>query len=68
MNTQNGTYSNVQLELLKLYSTDLSENELAELKGLLGKFYADKSIELADQEWQNKQLTNDKMDDWLNNG
>lgn len=41
--------SNVQLELLKLYSTDLSEDDLKELKSLLARFYAEKSIKLANQ-------------------
>lgn len=58
--------SNVQLELLKLYSTDLSEEDLKELRLILAKFYASKSIELANQVWDEKALTNEDMDKWLN--
>ncbi len=57
--------SNVQLELLKIFSTDLSEPDLLELKALLAKFYAAKSIELANQVWEEKGLTDADMDKWL---
>lgn len=58
--------TNVQLELLKLYATDLSEKDLNELRGLLASFYAKKSIELADQVWEDRDLSNEDMDQWLN--
>ncbi len=58
--------SNVQIELLKIFSTDLSEKDLVELKSLLAKFYAEKSIELANQVWDEKGLTDADMDKWLN--
>ena len=57
--------SNVQLEILKLYSTDMDTNELIELKKQLANFYAQKSIESADKIWREKKLTNDDMDKWL---
>jgi len=41
--------SNVQVELLKIYSTNISEPELKELKNLLAQFYAKKSIENANK-------------------
>jgi len=58
--------SNVQLELLKLYATDLSEEDMVELKDMLADFYAKKSIQLANQVWDEKGLTNEDMDTWLN--
>ena len=58
--------TNVQLELLKLYATDLSEDDLSELRDTLAHFYAKKSIKLADQVWEDKGLTNEDMDRWLN--
>ncbi len=58
--------TNVQLELLRLYSTGLSEEDLQELKDTLANFYAKKSIQLADQIWEEKGLTNEDMDNWLN--
>lgn len=58
--------SNVQLELLKLYSTNLSEKDITELKDVLARFYAEKSIELADNVWQQKGYTAEDMNSILN--
>ena len=58
--------SNVQLELLKLYSTNLSEKDILELKDVLARFYAEKSIELADTVWQQKGYTAEDMNSILN--
>jgi len=58
--------SNVQLELLKIYSTNISETEMTELKNLLAQFYANKSIENANESWKDKNLSNEIMDHWLN--
>ena len=58
--------SNVQIELLKIYSTNISEPEMKELKNLLAQFYANKSIENANKSWKDKNLSNDIMDEWLN--
>ena len=57
--------SNLQLEILKLYSTNLDKTELTELKNQLAGFYAKKSIENANRVWNEKKLTNDDMDKWL---
>ena len=57
--------SNVQMELLKLYSTDLSDSEMEELKQLLSSFYAKKAIRYADQQWDSKKLSDLVMDEWL---
>ena len=58
--------NNVQMELMKLYSTGMSDTDLNELKSVLAKFYADKTIAAADKVWDEKGLTNDDMDKWLN--
>ena len=58
--------SNVQIELLKIYSTNITEPELMELKDLIAQYYANKSIHYANKAWQEKNLTNDIMDNWLN--
>lgn len=58
--------SNVQLELLKLYSTNLSEKDILELKDVLARFYAERSIELADNVWQQKGYTAEDMNSILN--
>jgi len=58
--------SNVQIELLKLYSTDLSEEDLQELKSLLADFYAKKSIHQANLIWDEKGFSDVLMNKWLN--
>lgn len=58
--------SNLQLELLKLYSTNLSQQELVELKKILANYFAQKAIKEADRIWDEKELSNDDMKKWLN--
>ncbi len=60
--------SNVQEELLKLYSTNLSPDELKELKIVLGKYFAQKATKEADKIWDNKKYSNETMNTWLNEG
>ncbi|MCA9964212.1 MAG: hypothetical protein KC423_08215 [Anaerolineales bacterium] len=59
------TLTNLQLEIIKLYSTSLEQQELLELKQLLANFFARKAIQEADQIWSDKNLKNADMDDWL---
>lgn len=58
--------SNVQMELIKLYSTDLELDELIELKKILANYYAEKAINEADEIWEQKGISGDTMEDWLN--
>jgi hypothetical protein len=66
MNWEQSTLTNTQLEMLKLFSTNLSEIELRELKEVIAGFYAQKSIDLANRAWQEKKLTQTDMENWLN--
>ncbi len=59
-------FSNVQLELLKLFATNLSAEEIAELRRELARFYARKSIDSANKAWIEKELSNSIMDQWQN--
>ena len=58
--------NDLQLEILELYSTGLTEEELNELKTMLAKFYAGKAVREADRIWDQKGLTNQNMEQWLN--
>ncbi len=55
----------VQLHLLQLFSRPMSEQELRELKMLLVKWYDQKAQEEMDKLWDEKGLSNDKMDEIL---
>ena len=57
--------TNLQMELLKMYSFPVSENILYEIKELLADYFAKKSILLADQEWENRNYNNETMDNWI---
>jgi hypothetical protein len=61
-----GILSNVQQEILKLYATELAENELYELKMQLVQYYARKAIQAADKIWDEKAYSAAEMDNWLN--
>ena len=58
--------SNVQVELLKLYSTNLSEEDLLDLRTMIARYYADRAINNADKIWKERGLTNDDMEKLLN--
>ena len=58
--------TNLQLELLKLYSTNLDKKDLVEIKRILAKYFAQRAIKEADKIWEEKGLSNDDMEKWLN--
>lgn len=60
--TQSAGLSNVQQEILKLYATELAENELYELKMQLARYYAQKAIQAADKIWNEKAYSAEEMD------
>ena len=66
MNELKFPLTNIQIELMKLYSTNLSDTDFEELKNVLVKFYADKAIAAANEIWDNRRLTNTDMENWLN--
>ncbi len=63
---RNNSLSNIQLELLKLYSTDIKEEELLEIKSYIADFFSKKAVQEADKLWDENSLTNEDMDRWLN--
>ena len=52
----NQNFSNIQLELLKLYSTNIQEDDLHEIKNYLAQYFAQKAIKEADIIWDAKAL------------
>lgn len=43
--------TNLQLELLKLYTKPVSENDLLEIKKFIVQYFANKAMDLADKVW-----------------
>jgi hypothetical protein len=58
--------SNLQLELLKTFSHNLSDQDLLQVKTLLAAFFAEKSIESANKVWDEEGWNPDKVDQLLN--
>jgi len=58
-------FNNVQLEILKLFSADLSEMELEEVKRILLEFKFKRVTALADEAWEKKGWTNEDIDQLL---
>ena len=54
-------FSNLQLEILKLYTNGIPDNQLIEIKWLLGKYFAEKATHGMDQFIQEKGLTENDL-------
>lgn len=59
--------SNLQLELLKIFSFNLEESQLLEIKELLASYFAQKATEEMDKLWKEKKWSAETMEKWLNN-
>jgi hypothetical protein len=53
--------SNVQLELLKLYSTSVSDETLVDLKKTMAKFFLDRIRKNADKVWEEKSYSDSML-------
>lgn len=63
MQATNGL-SNVQLELLKIYSANISDEQLLEIKSLLAKYFADKVTNGVDKLFEEKGWGQEKIEEW----
>lgn len=62
MSTSAASLSNAQLELLRLFSSDLSPKDLLELKQILVEFLAQKAVKAADKAWDEQGWTQEDVD------
>jgi len=53
--------NNAQLEILKFFSRELSQEDLLAIKRLFVRYLADKATRLADNVWAEKGWTNEDM-------
>lgn len=56
----------MQLELLKMFAYQLPEEELADLKKVLVRFFAQRIRKRTAQIWEERQYSNDTVQTWLN--
>jgi hypothetical protein len=57
--------SNVQAELLKIFSANIPDKHLVELKGVIARFLLDKARDKADAAWDEKGYTDEKLQQML---
>lgn len=58
--------TNLQLEILKIFSREVSSSDLLEIKELLSQFFAKKLIESANESWERQNWDNSKVEELLN--
>jgi hypothetical protein len=58
--------TNLQLELLKVFSIPIKEDQLKEIKALLSRYFADKATEEMDRLWDEKNWSDETMREWAN--
>lgn len=61
-----GNLSPLQLELLKIYSFNPSEEELMEVKKILANFFANRLTDKVQRAIETKGLTGSDFEKWLN--
>jgi hypothetical protein len=59
-------FSNVQLELLRLYSSNIPDDVLLEMRDVLSRFFAEKASNEMDKLWDEREWSDDTMREWLN--
>lgn len=57
--------SNIQLELLKLYSAGVKDQYLSEIKEIIARYLLAKSKEEAGKVWLEKEYSEETMKEWL---
>ena len=57
--------SNLQIELLKVFSRNLSDVQLMEIMQILAQYFAQKATEEIDKIWDERGWTNDTMEGFL---
>lgn len=57
----NPPLSNVQMELLKLYSTGIADDTLVDLKKTMAKFFLDRMRKSADKVWEEKGYSDSQL-------
>ena len=63
--THTQPFSNLQLELLKLYATNVPDVDLLEIKRYLARFFMKKAIAEADEIWDERGYTPELMGEIL---
>jgi len=58
--------TNLQLELLKVFSYQLNQQQLHDIKSLLAHYFAEQATKEMDNLWEENNWDNETMIDWTN--
>ncbi|MBN8683966.1 MAG: hypothetical protein J0L99_15085 [Chitinophagales bacterium] len=56
--------SNLQIELLKYFAYDISDEQLVEIKILLSNYFAEKATQRMDELWEERGWSEETMRQW----
>ena len=56
----------LQLELLKVYSFNPSKEELLEIKSMLANFFANKLLDSVEKGIETNEISDEDLESWLN--
>lgn len=60
------TDTNLQKELMKIFSLELTEQELSEISSMLTKYFAGSASSEMDKLWKERGYTEKTINQWLN--
>ncbi|MEM7655733.1 MAG: hypothetical protein AAF399_06350 [Bacteroidota bacterium] len=66
MSMQSAKLTNLQLELLRMFSRELSPKQLLEVKQLLVTYFANQVSDQMDALWEERGWTEETMELWTN--
>ena len=58
--------TNLQLELLKVFSYQLNQQQLTDIKNLLANYFAEQATQEMDKLWEENNWDNNTMEEWAN--
>ena len=61
-----GKITNLQQELMKIFSIQMTEQELLEIRNLLGNYFAQKVDEEMEKVWKERGYSEETIKGWLN--
>lgn len=65
METLSAPFSNLQMELLQLYKSNVSDNDLVEIKKMIADYFANKAINMANEKWDKEKWDDKKIEELL---
>ncbi len=63
--TTNPPFSNLQMQLLKLYARQISDEDLLAINQRIIDYFAEKAVNAANEVWDKEGYSNELMDEWL---